>query len=250
MKIHYFIACFSILIMTYLITELVFIHRENLQLVDKVKELQNRNFDLEHEKQTLHKLIELSQSGDFIDPESAIVFKNNTSVANSIIEEDESNSISDAENTITVSSHESMSRGSNSSLNLSMLDDHEYIEKLTQFTNNKSVDELVEYANDDFQKESIDYPWAKDQEDIITAHFSSDDQLVNYSLYSAECRSTKCKLTVYVNDHQEANKMVGHIVDSLKENHGTESPSILVTPDIENNLTYLYLMRDGYRVLD
>jgi hypothetical protein len=89
-----------------------------------------------------------------------------------------------------------------------------------------------------FAQESRDPVWAEQQENHYQQLFSNQEELRDFALRNAECRSTQCEVTVSVSNSEQSQQLLQTMSRAL------QGSVVLVATDEKSSTSKLYIGRD------
>lgn len=89
-----------------------------------------------------------------------------------------------------------------------------------------------------FQQESRDPVWAEQQENYYQQLFSSQEELRDFALRNAQCRSTQCEVTISVSNSEQSQQLLQTMTRTL------QGSVILLSSDDGSGTSKLYIGRD------
>lgn len=94
-----------------------------------------------------------------------------------------------------------------------------------------------------FDQEVRDSNWAETEEIKVSDLFFESEYLDGLALRDIECRETQCRLSIAVNNLDQANSTVDNLLNSFVSQE--DFRQIVAAPNLEENVTTLYVSRDG-----
>jgi hypothetical protein len=89
-----------------------------------------------------------------------------------------------------------------------------------------------------FEQETRDQVWAEQQENHYQQLFSNQEELRDFALRTAECRSTQCEVTVSVSNSEQSQQLLETMT------HALQGSVVLIATDEKSGTSKLYIGRD------
>ena len=200
----------------------------------------NKNNDLTINTQQLNKHIkELQREIALLKKEKETLSKSLSSIENVL-----SSKVKNNKNQERLTPEKS--QHSKGTANSSLIDIEEYkkLQETIALSVSLNTNDLVAHMDEKFSQEQTDNNWAKDIENNLNTIINSAEKFSDYAFLNTKCKSSLCRISVYVNDIEQANQVMKKVTDAINQQESDIRYSQLIaTPDINNNKTYIYLVR-------
>lgn len=101
----------------------------------------------------------------------------------------------------------------------------------------KTAEEIVESRTLRFSEEPIDEEWSSQYENKLESLIQNNEMLSQYAIQELQCRSERCRITVYVGLQANAQDFSSHLISELVQNQNS--------PDSQTGVFHDYSQEDG-----
>ena len=129
---------------------------------------------------------------------------------------------------------------------------YEYADDIVSRFQTEPFENILSDISSGFAEQELDPVWSEDQENNLYEVFEGSAELSDFAVDRIECKSTLCKVSLYLSEDQTTNA-VKYVSGALSNTYSPDAknpvtPGVFLNGATVNGLTEMYISRQGHNI--